>query len=125
MNRLRLWQWLTRPDPTPGFTARKIGKLFLKSTLFALVAVTLQTLLLLAENAVFGTRFFGSTWGTLLIVVLVYIPFARVLSVDFMVPPRTVGRGAAKGPALSKGGRPVKRVTRKKYAGVKKGGPRF
>ncbi|WP_027483840.1 hypothetical protein [Deinococcus pimensis] len=119
MRNLRIWQWLTRPDPTPGFTVGKIGKLFLKSTLFALVAVTLQSLLALAEHALFGTRFFTSTWGTLLIVVLVYIPFARILSVDFMVPPRTPTKGAAKG------GRPVKRAQRKKYAGVKKGGPRF
>ena len=113
LSRFWFWRWLTTPDPTPGFTMAKIGKLLLKSLLFAFVAVTIQSLLV-----TLGLSFFKSTWGTLVIVLLVYIPFARILSVDFAPPPRAVRGGPV--------GRGQKaRVKKRKYAGVKKGGPKL
>lgn len=117
--RTRLWRWLTTPDPTPGFTVRKIGRLFAKSLLFALVAVTLQLLL-----RALGLTFVDTTWGTLLVVMLVYIPFARILSVDFAPPPRSRlgGKTAGKGPGGKAG---ASRIKKRKYAGVKKSGPRL
>lgn len=108
----RFWTWFTTPDPTPGFTVAKIVRLFLKSTIFAFVAVTLQLILVSL-----GLSFFATTWGALLIVVLVYIPFARILSADFAPPPRPVGRAVA--------GKGKVRKDRRKFAGVKKSGPRF
>lgn len=132
MNRLRnirFWRWLTTPDPSPGLSAGKIGKLLFKSFLFALVAVTLQGVL-----RALGVPFVGTTWGSLLVVLIVYIPFARLLSVDFMPPPRTSGRSggnvdgrgasSAKGRAKSGDKLRLKRDKRK-FAGVKKSGPRF
>ncbi len=103
------WRWLTAPDPRPGLNPGKLGKLLLKSLLFALVAVTLQLVLRAA-----GLRFVDTIWGTFLIVLLVYIPFARVLSADFAPPPRPPANG-----------KKMARVKKRKYAGVRKGGPRL
>ncbi|AFZ66667.1 hypothetical protein [Deinococcus peraridilitoris] len=116
VQRTRLWRWLTTPDPAPGFTLKKVGRLFAKSLLFALIAVSLQLLL-----RALGLEFVDTTWGTLLVVLLVYIPFARILSVDFAPPPPRARPG---GKSLgSKAG--TSRVKKRKYAGVKKSGPRL
>ena len=109
------WRWLTAPDPRPGLHPGKLGKLLFKSLLFALVAVTLQLILRAA-----GLKFVDTIWGTFLIVVLVYIPFARILSVDF-APPRRASGGPNKGGPSKK----VTRAKKRKYAGVKKSGPRL
>ncbi|PYE48680.1 hypothetical protein [Deinococcus yavapaiensis] len=108
------WRWLTEPDPTPGFNLGKIGKLALKAFLFATALSLLQVLLLSL-----GLRFVGTWWGTLLLFLLLYIPFARYFVNDFTPPVRAVTTG--------KGGKSSVRKAqkRKKYAGVKKGGPRF
>lgn len=114
LERFAFWRWLTTPDPTPGFNARKIGKLLAKSLLFALVAVLVQVLL-----RALGLRFVDTTWGTLLVVLLVYIPFARILSVDFAPPPRSAPKGGKAGSSRAT------RAKKRKFAGVKKGGPRL
>lgn len=107
------WRWLTVPDATPGFTLAKVGKLALKAFLFATVLSLLQVLLLSL-----GLTFVGTWWGTLLLFLLLYIPFARYFVSDFGPPVRA---------AAGKGGKATVRKVqkRKKYAGIKKGGPRF
>lgn len=108
------WRWLTVPDPAPGFTLGKVGKLALKAFLFATVLTLLQTLLISL-----GLRFVATWWGTLILFLLLYIPVARFLTVDFAPPARS-------GPSGRSSGKNVKKAAkRKKYAGVKKGGPRF
>lgn len=113
------WRWLSTPDPAPGFTAGKIGKLFLKAFLFGLVTVLLQLLLLLIPVPAVQS-FVQSTWGMILLVILVYLPFARVLSADFAPPPPRARTGSGRGTGSGRANR-----KRKKYAGVKKSGPRF
>ena len=111
---MNIWRWLTEPDPTPGLSVKKVSRLLIKSVLFALVAVAVQVALRAA-----GLKFIDTWWGTAVIVVLLYIPFARFLAVDMAQPPARTRAGAKKG-----GGR-YQKVDRRRYAGVKKGGPRF
>lgn len=105
------WQWLTLPDPSPGLSPKKVARLLIKSLIFAFVAVSVQVLL-----RALGLTFVDTWWGTALIVVALYIPFARFLAVDMAPPPRRTVKG-------QKG--KYQKTDRRKYAGVKKGGPRF
>ncbi|ADV66225.1 hypothetical protein [Deinococcus maricopensis] len=109
---MTFWRWLTTPDPSPGLNAAKLGKLLLKAFLFALVIVVIQALL-----RALGLKFVDTWWGSALLVIALYLPFARYLAVDMMPPARSTGAGAA---GARKGGR----VDARKFAGVKKGPPR-
>lgn len=117
MNRLNpvaWWRWLFTPDRSPGLSAPKIAKLMLRAFLFALVAVLLQTALVALR-----VPYMNTIWGQLAIVILLYIPFARYLAMD-MVPPERGVRGRT-----GRNGKPIRKLAKRKYAGVKKSGPRF
>ncbi len=111
---MNIWRWLTEPDSTPGLSTKKVTRLLIKSVLFAFVAVTAQVLLRMA-----GLKIVDTWWGTAIIVLLLYIPFARFLAVDMAQPPSRARPGGKKD-----AGR-YQKVDRRRYAGVKKGGPRF
>jgi len=112
------WRWLTTPDPAPGFTAGKMLKLTVRVMLFALVATLLSGLLQLTPLK--GTL--NTWWGSLLFVLLLYIPAARFLTLDTFAPRRapatTPGRAA-------QGSSAQRRKERHRYAGVRKSGPKY
>ncbi|GAA5535076.1 hypothetical protein [Deinococcus aluminii] len=113
------WRWLTTPDPEPGFTPRKLLKLFVRVAIFALLATLLSAVLRAAGLG----RYLDTWWGTLLFVLVLYVPLARFLTVDTFVPARGAqGRAGTKGKTgLSSAER---RKERNRYAGVRKGPPR-
>ncbi|GMA15599.1 hypothetical protein E5F05_20650 [Deinococcus metallilatus] len=113
------WRWLTTPDPEPGFTPRKLLKLFVRVAIFALLATLLSAVL----RAAGLSRYLDTWWGTLLFVLVLYVPLARFLTVDTFVPQRGAqGRAGTKGKTgLSSAER---RKERNRYAGVRKGPPR-
>jgi hypothetical protein len=119
---VNLWRWLTTPDPAPGFTAGKMLKLTVRVMLFALVATLLSGLLQLTPLK----DTLNTWWGSLLFVLLLYIPAARFLTMDTFAPRRPVatpGTGA-KG-AAAKGSSAQRRKERNRYAGVRKGAPKY
>ncbi|GAA0513331.1 hypothetical protein [Deinococcus depolymerans] len=112
------WQWLTRPDPSPGFTVPKLLKLLARVMLFALVATLLSSLLQLTPLR----PYLNTWWGSLLFVLLLYIPVARFLSADAFVPRRVAGPATTGKTAVSSAQR---RKERNRYAGVRKGAPKY
>ncbi|WP_027460612.1 hypothetical protein [Deinococcus murrayi] len=105
---MKLWRWLMTPDPEPGFTRRKLGRLLIRVLLFTVVATLLSGLLRLAGLG----PYLDTWWGTLLFVLLLYVPFFRFLTVDTFVPGR---------PAVDT--RQPRRRERQRYAGVRKRPP--
>ena len=50
---MNLWRWLMTPDPAPGFTGRKLGRLLIRVLLFTLLATVVSAgLRALGVNAV-------------------------------------------------------------------------
>lgn len=107
------------PDPEPGFTRRKLGRLLIRVALFTVVATLLSGLLRLAGLG----PYLDTVWGTLIFVLLLYIPLFRFLTVDTFVPRRLAGRTPASTRQQS-AARTQRRRERNRYAGVKKGPPR-
>lgn len=116
---MKLWRWLMTPDPEPGFTGRKLGRLLIRVVVFTVVATLLAGLLRLAGLG----PYLDTVWGTLLFVLLLYIPFFRFLTVDTFVPRRLAGRTPA-GTRQQSAARTARRRERNRYAGVKKSPPR-
>lgn len=120
---MNLWRWLTTPDPNPGFTRPKLLKLLVRVMLFSVVATLLSSLLQLTPLG----PYLNTWWGSLLFVLALYIPLARFLSVDTFVPRRLQARAdAVRG---GTGQRSVssaqRRKERNRYAGVRKGAPKY
>ncbi len=117
---MNLWRWLTTPDPDPGFTWIKMLKLFTRVILFATVATLISSLLSLTPLR----PYLNTWWGSLLFILILYVPMARFLLVDSFAP-----RRAAAGTASSKAGSGLssaqRRKERNRYAGVKKGPPKY
>ncbi|BDP40102.1 hypothetical protein DAETH_00710 [Deinococcus aetherius] len=114
---MNFWRWLTTPDPEPGFTRRKLGRLLLRVLLFTVLATVLSALLRLAGLG----PYLDTWWGTLLFVLALYLPLARFLNVDTFAPRRAAGTGTragAKGMTSAE-----RRKERNRYAGVRKGPP--
>lgn len=117
---MNFWRWLTTPDPHPGFTRSKLLRLALRLFLFVLVATLLSSLLSLTPLR----PYLNTWWGSLLFVLLLYIPAARFLNVDTFVP------GRFQRPAPGGRAAPVstnaldKRRAKNRYAGVRKPPPR-
>ncbi|EYB69025.1 hypothetical protein DEIPH_ctg012orf0098 [Deinococcus phoenicis] len=117
------WRWLTTPDPDPGFTPRKLLKLFVRVLLFALLA----SLLSAAVRAAGLGKYLDTWWGTLLFVLVLYVPLARFLTVDTFVPRRLAqqrGSAGRTGTGRSTLTSAERRKERNRYAGVRKGPPR-
>ncbi|SEJ90550.1 hypothetical protein SAMN04488058_1334 [Deinococcus reticulitermitis] len=129
---MKFWTWLTTPDPDPGFSTRKLGKLALRLFLFVLVATLLSSLLSLTPLG----PYLNTWWGSLIFVLALYIPASRFLNVDTFLPrrmveaasrpgSRPVGRAAAQVAARESAERMQRRKEKARYAGVRKGGPKF
>ncbi|GHG31117.1 hypothetical protein CBQ26_12350 [Deinococcus indicus] len=122
---MKWWGWLTTPDPDPGFTVPKLLKLMVRVMLFALVATLLSTLLQLTPLG----PYLNTWWGSLLFVLALYIPLARFMSVDTFVPRRLQARADAARGRSATGQRSAssaqRRKERNRYAGVRKGAPKY
>ena len=119
---MNLWRWLTTPDPHPGFTRPKLLKLALRLLLFVVVATLLSSLLSLTPLA----PYLDTWWGSLLFVLLLYLPAARFLNMDTFTPRRfqaPARPGAQVGGAASTNAL-QKRREKNRYAGVRKSPPR-
>lgn len=117
---MNFWRWLTTPDPHPGFTRSKLLRLALRLFLFVLVATLLSSLLSLTPLS----PYLNTWWGSLLFVLLLYIPAARFLNVDTFVPGR-FQRPAPGGRAAPASMNTLdKRREKNRYAGVRKPPPR-
>ncbi|OLV17376.1 hypothetical protein [Deinococcus marmoris] len=120
---MNFWRWLITPDPDPGFTRTKLLKLVIRVVLFATVATLISSLLALTPLR----PYLNTWWGSLVFILILYVPMARFLLVDSFAPRR--GTGAA-GATSGKGGKSTlssaqKRKERNRYAGVKKGPPKY
>ena len=117
---MNFWRWLTTPDPHPGFTRPKLLKLALRLFLFVLVATLLSSLLSLTPLK----PYLNTWWGSLVFVLLLYIPAARFLNVDTFTPRRF--QSPAPGRSASPAGQTLeKRREKNRYAGVRKPPPRM
>ncbi|MFB9995495.1 hypothetical protein ACFFLM_26540 [Deinococcus oregonensis] len=121
---MNIWRWLTTPDPEPGFTRGKIIKLTVRVFLFAIFATLVGSLL----RAVGLGPYLDTWWGTLLFVLLLYVPLARYLMVDTFAPSRVGGGrlgGGSKAPVNKAGQTSAeRRKERNRYAGVRKSAPK-
>lgn len=120
---MRFWRWLVTPDPAPGFTRPKLLRLLVRVLLFTVVATLLSALL----RALGLGTYLDTWWGTLIFVLVLYIPLFRFLSVDTFVPARMAARTSAARPD-QKGQKGMtsaeRRRERNRYAGIRKGPPR-
>ncbi|MDO4244645.1 MAG: hypothetical protein Q4C89_01300 [Deinococcus sp.] len=116
---MSFWQWLTTPEPQPGFTRTKLLKLALRLFLFVLVATLLSSLLSLTPLK----PYLNTWWGSLLFVLLLYIPAARFLNADTFTPQRFQTPAARPGTPSSAGAL-QRRREKARYAGVRKSGPK-
>jgi hypothetical protein len=116
---MNVWRWLTTPDPAPGLTTTKLLKLAARVVLFAAVATLLSTLLSLTPLR----PYLNTWWGSLIFILILYVPLARYMTLDTL--PRT--RGAAPGgkPTPVAATSAQRRRERNRYAGVKKGPPKY
>ncbi|QFP77502.1 hypothetical protein [Deinococcus sp. AJ005] len=119
---MNFWRWLITPDPDPGFTRTKLLKLVIRVVLFATVATLISSLLALTPLR----PYLNTWWGSLVFILILYVPMARFLLVDSFAPRRGAGAGVTSG----KGGKSTlssaqKRKERNRYAGVKKGPPKY
>jgi hypothetical protein len=121
---MNIWRWLTTPDPEPGFTRGKIMKLTVRVFLFALFATLVGGLL----RSVGLGPYLDTWWGTLLFVLVLYVPLARFLMVDTFAPSRLGGGrlGAGNKAPVNKAGitSAERRKERNRYAGVRKSAPK-
>ncbi|AAF09661.1 hypothetical protein [Deinococcus radiodurans] len=120
---MNFWRWLTTPDPHPGFTRPKLLKLAVRLFLFVLLATVLSSLLNLTPLRPYLNTF----WGSLLFVLLLYIPAARFLNIDTFMPRRFQTPPPQPG---ARAGQPAtntldKRREKNRYAGVRKSPPRM
>ncbi len=116
---MNVWRWLTTPDPQPGFTRGKLLKLAVRVVLFATFATLVSSVLSLTPLR----PYLNTWWGSLLFILVLYVPLARFLMVDSFVPGRAAGRGADPRAAASSSAQ--RRKERNRYAGVKKGPPKY
>lgn len=121
---MNIWRWLTTPDPEPGFTRGKIVKLTVRVFLFAIFATLIGGLL----RAVGLGPYLDTWWGTLIFVLVLYVPLARYLMVDTFAPSRIGGGRLAAGSKapVNKAGQTSaeRRKERNRYAGVRKSAPK-
>ncbi|GGR21748.1 hypothetical protein [Deinococcus ruber] len=113
---MNIWRWLTTPDPSPTYTASKIGRIAARFVLFLLAVTLINTLLSLTPLR----PYVATWWGSAIVVFALYIPFARILILD---TPGAMRQQGLRGPAVKPSAAAVRRKERNRYAGVKKGPP--
>lgn len=118
---MNLWRWLTTPDPNPGFTSNKLLKLVIRVVLFATVATLISSLLALTPLR----PYLNTWWGSLVFILILYVPMARFLLVDNFAPSRRAPASATGSKGKSTLSSAQKRKERNRYAGVKKGPPKY
>jgi hypothetical protein len=118
---MNLWRWLTTPDPDPGFNWNKMLKLVIRVVLFATVATLISSLLALTPLR----PYLNTWWGSLIFILILYVPMARFLLVDSFAPRRGTGMASTPGKGGSTLSSAQRRKERNRYAGVKKGPPRY
>ncbi|WP_412028209.1 hypothetical protein [Deinococcus yunweiensis] len=118
---MNIWRWLTTPDPAPGLTRTKLLKLTARVFLFATVATLLSSLLSLTPLR----PYLNTWWGSLIFILILYVPLARYMTLDTL--PRRGLRGAAvpAGKTATTSSSAQRRKERNRYAGVKKGPPKY
>ena len=113
------WRSLMTPDPDPGFTGRKLRRMFVRMGLFTAVALLASALL----HALGLGQYLNTWWGTMLFVLALYVPLFRFMTVDTFTPSRL--RQARPGQAgQASQARAERRRERNRYAGVRKAPPR-
>lgn len=118
---MKLWNWLTSPDPEPGLTKDKMLKLMVRVLIFASIASVLSALLSLTPLK----PYINTWWGSLIFVLLLYIPLARYMLPDsFAHVPRS-NQGKKHRPTKGISAAHKRRKERQRFAGVKKSGPKF
>jgi hypothetical protein len=104
-------------DGRPGLTGLKIGRLLVKALLFALVVDLIFSVL-----AALRIPYVDTIWGQLIVGLIVYIPFLRLLTNEFAAPARAVsqkgGAGRAGAAGKDKAGKKDKPSRRVHYASV-------
>ncbi|GGK28441.1 hypothetical protein GCM10008955_22800 [Deinococcus malanensis] len=119
---MKAWQWLTRSDPTPGLNRTKLLRLVVRVMLFALVATLISSLLQLTPLG----PYLNTWWGSLLFILVLYVPVARYLMLDIGPRRPVAGRGLqGSGTTGAATSRAQRRKERNRYAGVKKGAPKY
>lgn len=117
---MNIWRWLTTPDPAPGLTRTKLLKLTARVFLFATVATLLSSLLSLTPLR----PYLNTWWGSLIFILILYVPLARYMTLDTL--PRRGLRGAVPdGKTATTSSSAQRRKERNRYAGVKKGPPKY
>ncbi|MFC4456276.1 hypothetical protein [Deinococcus sonorensis] len=114
---MNAWRWLTTPHPDPGFSRGKIGKIALRFLLFLLLLTLVQFLLNLTPLR----PYLQTWWGSALVVLLMYVPFFRFLTLD---TPGAGTRFGAPPPSPASTSRVQRRREKNRYAGVRKAPPR-
>jgi len=109
------------PDPDPGFTKRKLTRVLIRMGLFVLLATAISALLRVAGLG----PYLDTWWGSLVFMLLLYIPLFRFLTVDTFVPRRLTGQVQARQSGRQAAqSRAERRQERNRYAGVRKSPPR-
>ncbi|GHF51887.1 hypothetical protein HNQ07_003085 [Deinococcus metalli] len=116
---MNLWRWLITPDPAPGLTRTKLLKLVARVVLFAVVATLLSSLLSLTPLR----PYLNTWWGSLIFILILYVPLARYMTLDTI--PRTRGAAPAGKTTPAAGTSAQRRRERNRYAGVRKGPPKY
>lgn len=116
---MNIWRWLTTPDPAAGLTTTKLLKLVARVLLFAVVATLLSSLLSLTPLK----PYLNTWWGSLIFILILYVPLARYMTIDTL--PRTRGAAPAGKTTPSTLSSAQRRKDRNRFAGVKKGPPKY
>lgn len=112
---------LMTPDPEPGFTPRKLRRTFVRMLIFMAVALLASALL----HAVGLGKYLNTGWGTMLFVLVLYVPLFRFMTVDTFRPTRLTAQARPGGAARQASqNRTERRRERNRYAGVRKAPPR-
>lgn len=118
---MKWWRWLMTPDPDPGFTTNKVLKLLIRVLIFTVLATLVSSLLMPTPLG----PYLRTWWGSMLLVLALYLPLMKFLSVDTFVPrsaQRTVQKTGTGKAAISSAER---RKAKNRFAGVKKSPPKY
>lgn len=119
---MKVWRWLMTPDPNPGYTTGKLIKLFIRVAIFAVLATLVSALL----NPTPLGPYLKTWWGSMLLVLVLYLPLMRFLTVDTFTPRRfqaPAQKTGASGKTVMTSAE--RRKEKNRFAGVKKSPPKY